>query len=117
MRKQQYIESAAALKTRGLAPALVVRGSSTMAHDARISGGPNRDRWRSGVACSMRSSHHLEEAHMRRLSIHRPLAFALGALLLITGCVAVDSAESEFPAIDADARMLVEQLRSLPFGE
>ena len=54
---------------------------------------------------------------MRRLSILRPLAFALGALLLITGCVPASAPESEFPAIDADARMLVEQLRSLPFGE
>ncbi len=54
---------------------------------------------------------------MRRLSILRLLAFALGPLLLITGCVPTDSAESEFPAIDADARTLVEQLRSLPFDE
>jgi hypothetical protein len=58
-----------------------------------------------------------EEASVRRSRFVRPLAFALGAILALSGCVPSTSDDSEFPAIDPEAMALVEQLRSLPFDE
>ncbi len=55
---------------------------------------------------------------MRRLIAFRPLALLVGAVLVLSGCVpTAPEPESEFPAIDADALALVDQLRSLPFDE
>jgi hypothetical protein len=46
------------------------------------------------------------------------LASVVGAVLVLSGCVpTTPEPDSEFPAIDAGALALVEQLRSLPFDE
>jgi hypothetical protein len=57
---------------------------------------------------------------VRRSRFSALLAAVMGAVLVVSGCVPTASepeSESEFPAIDADAQALVEELRSLPFDE
>jgi hypothetical protein len=55
---------------------------------------------------------------VRRSRFSVLLASVVGAVLVLSGCVPTGpEPESEFPAIDADAQALVDQLRRLPFDE